>query len=292
MAEDHNGWQRANTFTLQQDSYIIGYRAALSGQIAFVGLHHEDAGSVFIYEQNQFGDWEKIEDPFIHEANKTRAGFGRSVDVDGNLACVSDWNYLNLFHRDGNKWVQFDSIDGRECSISGNNIAARSYDSNLDADFVHLYKYDEDIDEIVHIQEPILTESVASLLNVDLSLIGLSHNDLFYSDVEKQAIFIYRREDVTQMFTFHQHINISGFSTLPFSIDKDILVIGGANCTHIFAEQNGLWGEVTRWMSHTGIIDFLAGICLPPTMNMYIPSTLKAVCRICLPKCLQCHWHQ
>ena len=72
------------------------------------------------------------------------AGFGRSVDVDTDVACVQDQSNIHLYHRDGNKWVHFDTMAGEECTISGNSFAIVKWDKDLRKFSISLYEYIND----------------------------------------------------------------------------------------------------------------------------------------------------
>jgi len=147
---ENDGWQRANA-PIRVDDVVGAYEVALSGTTTFVGFQYANggAGTVGVYEQDQFRGWDKVEDPFIHDANASHVGFGMDVEIDGDLACVEEVGNVYLFHQESTKWVQFDMIAGAsKCSISGDTIATWEYDSELDF-FLQLYKYDQDLGEVV-----------------------------------------------------------------------------------------------------------------------------------------------
>ena len=232
--DDDETWQRIQTIRLENMGYW--YEVALSGTTAFVGFEeaNNDQGIVLVYEQNQFGEWEKAENPFVHDDNVTRSGFEWRVEIDGDLACVKDGNNNNLYHREGNnKWVQFDTVDdGNECAISGDIIAIYDWVS----DFIQLYQYNQDTKNMTPILAPI--SSTGYIESMDLS------NDyLVYWDTDEYDTVIYSQDDKNQTLTFHQQLNITGPYDNSLTLDNNVLVVGGTNHTHIFSLQNDEWVE-------------------------------------------------
>ena len=63
---------------------------------------------------------------------------------------------VKLYYRDDkNKWIQFDSVEGYQCSISGDTIAVRTWDDESWLYVLQLYNYNPDLIEITSIQDPI-----------------------------------------------------------------------------------------------------------------------------------------
>ena len=215
---------------------------ALSGTTAFIGLpdSNNNAGMVHVYEQNQIGKWERVEDPFIHDDNHENY-FGDSVDIAGDLACIDDNFQVHLYHRvssstpQSNKWVQFDTIDGSDCSVSGDIIAIRG--GYMEAENLQLYKYSQDTSKVTAIQDIIpITGTMTSL--------HLSNNYLVYRDGhENEAVSIYSQDKASQTFTFDQRLDISGPFNRLVALDNDVLVVGGDSQTYIFSLQNDEWVE-------------------------------------------------
>jgi len=238
LLDNDNEWQRLQSPILVDVSDNNGLptpSVAMSGMTAFVGFPYADdeASFVLVYEQNQFGEWMRVDDPFIQTANATKPYFGSDIDVDGDLACVKDKNDFNLFHRGdagNNKWVQFDTIkDSWACSISGDTIAIKFGNS------IQLYKYNHDQNEMAPTQEPIsTTESVSSM--------DLINDYLVYLDWYESTVYIYNRNEMNQTFTFHQKLHIYGrlrYNSL--TLDNDILVVAGDDHTYIYSLQDGDW---------------------------------------------------
>jgi len=216
-----------------QDSYSV----ALSGKTTFVGFRWANAqfGAVLVFEQNQFGSWEKVEDPFVCVSTASHVWFGFSVGIDGDLASVGDGNNVYMFRQESNgKWVEFDRIDGFFWllrSISGDIIAVDiGYGGHI-----QLYKYVPDLDGVLPIQDQIPTGYAWS--------VGLINDYLAYRDKDREDVFVYRREEANKTFAFHQQINISGPWDNRLALDSDILVVGGIISTHIFSDQDGKWDE-------------------------------------------------
>jgi hypothetical protein len=80
-----------------------GASVALSGKTALVGFREANnfAGAVLVFEQNQLGSWERMNDFFIRATvDESRYGFGlHQVAIDADLACAVDYNNcLFLWH--------------------------------------------------------------------------------------------------------------------------------------------------------------------------------------------------
>ena len=246
--DNNDEWQRVQT-PIRADGVAsnlsgrVMYSVDLSGSIAFVGLPfaNDGTGAVLVYEQNDFGEWERVDDPFVHSTNTTQDSFGYEVDIGENLACVAveDDRYLlhitgvNIYHKDDSKWVQFDTIglDISECLISGDTIAI--YDKFWAS--IQLYKYNQDQNEVVPTQDPI-PERVSSM--------ELSNDYLVYRDYWDEVFFIYHQDKTNQTFTLQQQLNITGLPRYnSIALDNDILVVGGDNQTYIYSLQDGDWVE-------------------------------------------------
>ena len=167
LSEDDDEWQRVQT-PIRVDNFDIvmavsGIAMAISGRTAFVGY--------YVYEQDQFGVWERADDPFVHTPLSNSISYvysGGSVNIDGNLACIVGRGYqgsnVNLYRQDSNsKWVRFVSLDdARSCSISGDTIAIKFGSSTK------LYNYHQDLNKIVLIQDPIPTgQEVSPMTLID-----------------------------------------------------------------------------------------------------------------------------
>lgn len=208
---------------------------SISDKTTFVGA--SGAGTVLVFEQNESGGWEEVDDPLVRDASYSDHGFGRHVEIDGDLACVSDSNdFSHLFRREGGKWIQFDRVkngfaEGNRCLISGDIIAIRDYPRGI-----KLYRYDRSLKGTVLIQDSIPAGSFDSM---DLS------NDylVYYRSEGIYDAFVYRRDPSSQTFYFLQQLNIDGpGGNRGLALDKDILVIREP-LTHIFSEVNGRWTE-------------------------------------------------
>jgi len=105
LLDDDDEWQRVQS-PIRVDGAGGGLSVAISGSTAFVGFPNanDGAGDVLEYNQNDFVEWERVDDPFVHTSNNTtKKSFGSIVDVDGDLACVREGYYnifMNLYRRD------------------------------------------------------------------------------------------------------------------------------------------------------------------------------------------------
>ena len=65
-------WQRVSAPS-RVDDLGGSYSVAMSGETVLVGFPYaNDAGTVLVYKKNLFGEWDRVENPFIH--NTTRIG--------------------------------------------------------------------------------------------------------------------------------------------------------------------------------------------------------------------------
>jgi len=178
-------WQRVSA-PFRVDDLGSSSSLALSGSTVFIGFEdaNDEAGTVLVYEKNLFGEWDRVEDPFIRDTKSTRRttsyhpgllkqrNFGSYVTIDGDLACVGEYNWndkkqwAHLYRLSGDDWVQVESftvgfVKGTavfdfDCSIAGNIIVLRN---STDEGFhkLQVYKYDMDLNEAIAIQDPIVT---------------------------------------------------------------------------------------------------------------------------------------
>ena len=240
----------------EETSYYGDYSMAISGNTAFVGYPDADdneyTGVVRIYEKDENGVWSKVSEV----SGTPNSYFGTAVEVYGDFACVSDLFSFTLFRRrkNGKMWTSFQNItvgweDGNEaglCAISGDTFAMSIL--GWDESFIHLYKFNEDSDEVVEIQDPISAM-------YGLSSLTLSDDYLFYWDGEwyEEEVYIYKWVGWIQAFNFQQLLNFSqpdfrgiGHNPLGNKIlahDADMLVVGGQENVHIYSEQGGRWTE-------------------------------------------------
>jgi len=182
----NNEWQRLNDPTSFDGGDQLDYSVALSGKTAIVGFPraHSCVGSVLMLGQNQFGGWEKMED-LVHVSATSNTGFGHSVGIDGDLAFVGNFYYVYMFRQGSNgKWIEFDMVDGcanENDSISGDVIAVESY---IGRHYIQMYKFTQERDEIIPIQDPITTGTIWSM--------DLSNDYMAYWDGDEEDAFIYR----------------------------------------------------------------------------------------------------
>ena len=238
---DNGKWQRVQTPIRVDDvsnsDGRVMYSVSLSGSAAFVGFPYtnDDAGIVLVYKQNDFGEWVRVNDPFVHIDNTIKKWFGSSIDIDGDLACVWYSNNMNLYHQDDDrKWVQFDTIeDGFECSISGDSIAVYA---NNPGHSIQLYKYNQGQNKVSPIQDPIPTARIFQ--SMDLRNDYLVYWDWDTDEDEQSAFFIYYRDETNETYTLHQQLNITGPRYKSIALDDDILVVKGYNQTHIYSLQD------------------------------------------------------
>jgi len=249
LLDNNDEWQRVQAPIRVDDVTSRSNSVALFGGTAFIGFRYanDGAGDVLEYKQNDFDEWERVKDPFVHTANTTQKGFNfgdeEGIDIDGDIACVAvkDDRYLlhtgvNIYHKDESKWVHFDTIEGRDCSISGDIIAVYDWSS------IQLYMYNQDENEIAPIQDPIPTGSISSM--------DLSNDYLVYSEIVSgnwSSVLVYNQNEANQTFTLQQQLNITSNYTnsLALDIDNDILVVGSYNYIHIYSLQDDTWEEVT-----------------------------------------------
>ena len=131
-----------------------------------------DTGEVVVYEKNNFGFYEKIDEPFIHN-DVSDDSFGRWVDIEGDLRCV----YL-VWHTfiSSNKWEGFYSTDAfyetGQCFIAGDMSMVKGLDWTK-MECLQFFKHDSDLDGVVFLQESIPVKVVSMgchhCLSIDVS---------------------------------------------------------------------------------------------------------------------------
>ena len=91
---DSDNWRRVQTEPILVDNMEDSVEVEIFEETAFIAFRGANSygRTVLVYEQNEFRDWKKAEDPFIHSSNETHFSSGLSVDINGDLSCISDGN--------------------------------------------------------------------------------------------------------------------------------------------------------------------------------------------------------
>jgi hypothetical protein len=98
LAPSTETWEEVQSFQMNN---VVGVDAsvALSGKTALVGFGEANnfAGVVLVFEQNQLGGWDRVNDLFIlANADESRYGFGlHHVAIDGDLGHRCQRRYLH-----------------------------------------------------------------------------------------------------------------------------------------------------------------------------------------------------
>lgn len=201
--------------------------------------------AVSVYQKNEFGFWEIVDDPFKIDVN-AGSGFGKSVGLEGDLACVGDINdKLYLFRRKDSKWKHRETVDGgKKCWISGDTMAIHRFDPTVGKQSLQIHQYNRNQDEFAHQQDQTIYASVG--------WVALNQDYLIYSDISEDAVLVYHREGANKTFAFHQRLSISlpkplygsQYNYDSLDLASDSLLIGGVDHTSIYTEEQGVWKEV------------------------------------------------
>lgn len=214
-------------------TWVNGPISSLSGTTAFIGFPfvNDNAGTVLVFEQNEFGKWEQVEDPFIHDSS-THLYFGSGADIDGDLACILSGEDIYLYHRDGKQWLQIDHFIGKEgqqaCSISGNIIALSRMNPELRL-VIEIYEYKQDINKIVSYQEPILLDGrMRSMVLSNNYLVSFQFSS-GASESFEWGLFVYQLDKSNQKISFQLKFDIANGNNKQagfYAFDNDTLVFG------------------------------------------------------------------
>ena len=245
-------WQQVNTiveynFVARYDN--SRYDVSISGKTAFVGF--DGSERVVVYEQNGSGVWERKQE--LSNSEEDPDLFGKSVAIDDDLACVGSQSFIYLFHRDDGNWTQIDRVDiagtlmdpfydiryYNHCSIAGRTVAVKA-----GSEQIQLYILNEELGKLELLQDPIDSLGT-SYIQIDLTndyLVSYSSDNGSDADGAGE-LTVYSRLS-NQSFTFLQQLLSSDSQNIrEISIDKDTLVVGGSNRTHIFSEKSEYWEE-------------------------------------------------
>lgn len=268
-----SGWERVTNFIEEDATKLYAtLSSAISGNTALVGLWKEgddDAGLVLVYNQDELGLWTKANEPILREnpenpeSNVTYFDFGRVVDIDGDMACVTSIyeGAVYMYIQDQGEWTQVDKIilslvpseeDLRveKCFIVDNTVVVHTYIDDSSSNNIYIFKYDGGINKFTPLQD-------ALPINTPRLEIGLTNNHLVYStcptkddsDCIYDGVFIYERQRYDHPFTFLQLLNSTTYDTMfgrKFGIDKDLLTICALDDTIVFSLQDGYWQESLR----------------------------------------------
>jgi hypothetical protein len=243
-------WERSISF--KTGIYSTWSYASLSDKTAFVKIDSEEIGDqIFVYEQNTIGEWEKVQDP-IKFGDDVELGIVDSCDIDGDLAYVTDiwFDQTHILHRNGSKWIHFDTKDGTDCTIFGDTVAIDQevymQESNIITIQKHLLKYNEIQNALSSIQDPILSQSCGAMYG---DLTALSNEYLAFWDDCDVAIYIYRLDPESETYIKHQQLPMKGVlwgdDACWIGMDNNVLVVAGFNETFIVVDQGGTWVQST-----------------------------------------------
>ena len=262
-----SGWERVTNFIEEDATKLYGtLSSAISGNTALVGLWKEgddDAGLVLVYNQDELGLWTKSNEPILRENPENPESnvtyFGRVVDIDGDMVCVTsiDEGAVYMYIQDKGKWTQVDKIIPplidllvEKCFIVDNTVVVHTYIDDSSSNNIYIFKYDGDINKFTPLQD-------ALLIDTPRLEIGLTNNHLVYStcstedgsDCIYDGVFIYERQRYDDPFTFLQLLNSTTYDTMfgaKLGIDKDLLTIYAFDETIVFSIQDGYWQESLR----------------------------------------------
>lgn len=251
LMNDNNKWQRAQSPIRIYDfgriwKGPIMRTVAISGTTTFIGAPYSnnESGSVFVYEQNVYGVWEKVDDPFIHDSNVTNIGFGWTVHVAGDLACVDDMHTTtssaHLFRRKDYKWVQFETLRG-SCYMAEDTMVIVTFeldDPTTPMVALHPYKFNRFTNEFIPTQEQAPIVPVGEIWAGDMS-----SDYIMFMDYIVGNAFIYHQDEKNQSFAFTQQLNMSAPESNGLVLNDGVLVLGGNNHTHIYTLQDDNWEE-------------------------------------------------
>ncbi len=278
-------WHAVSSFRMENVGSVRA-SVALSGHTAFVGFGDANyfVGVVLVFEQNQLGSWDQVNDPFIRNTpvDETRYGFGlHHVAIDGDLACIVDQNdcvlgsamnncnhNVNTFRRINERWVEFAVIAGENCRIANNTLAVLSFAAFSDDTWnLQLYEFNKDAGAFVLYQDPIIVYD--EVLSMELRM-----NYFVYWDRFQQGAVIYHRQNESRPFSFVDQIFVNPPFENEIALHNDVLIVGGDNKTHIFSEDNGNWAEVITLDQLYGIYEFyqVSGRTLIATTEMSVYS--------------------
>eukprot|EP00581_Thalassiosira_minuscula_P009796 CAMPEP_0183708906 /NCGR_PEP_ID=MMETSP0737-20130205/5070_1 /TAXON_ID=385413 /ORGANISM="Thalassiosira miniscula, Strain CCMP1093" /LENGTH=1326 /DNA_ID=CAMNT_0025936863 /DNA_START=200 /DNA_END=4177 /DNA_ORIENTATION=+ len=250
--EDGRSWTMAQEPIEDLLAFSAQYSVAISGPTAMVGIDLANGmdGVVNIYKQGPDGHWDKMKsldgDPY--------ALLGRSVDIDGDLACVGDMNHITLFREnvDDGDWVKVHKFYyADKCSISGDTIAI-DVDDLMEGYLLKLYHYHRDSNEVLELQDPIRPGHITSMaLNRDY----LAYWDGSFDNDCPEYVVTYRRDDEKNgTFSPHHEFHFSGgpthncvgretYQSSPLALSGDVMMVSRGNQTYVYSDGGGIWEE-------------------------------------------------
>ncbi|KAL7518028.1 hypothetical protein ACHAWX_002895 [Stephanocyclus meneghinianus] len=253
---DSGDWERGTVIIQENfDQYYAGgtYSAAMSGRTALVGLYKTNtdaganAGVVHVYQQDMdLGVWNKVDELRPKDGGTYGSWFGRSVDIDGDLACVaaSLEFAIYIFERDEGRWVQslvvpFELGDAPwECLIAGKTVVIQLYDVENDIfKDILIYNFDPKTKEVTTLQHPLRANGFRVLSESFLVFSTTSNSS---SEMEYDGVHIYRRQDVLN--SSEKYDEMFG-ARLAIDESQDLLVVYAFNTTVFFSQQNGSFEE-------------------------------------------------
>ena len=225
------------TFNGNWDPSQSKISVALSGKVAMVGfpfskieLNGGGTGHVFVFEQNDFGVWEKGDPLPIPESQRYSDsgkvyGFGKSIDIDGDAVSILSGNDLHVLENRNGKWkeIHYLELPGEggawECFISGSTIAVQTkfFDERID-----IYKYDRLNKSYMRIQDSLFGSQISMTFKEDYlmySTLSWNSDCTGSRSYKPEGFYIYHEQDLSQSYhqtyVLQEFHNITGDGCIP-----------------------------------------------------------------------------
>ena len=190
-------------------------------------------GHVFVFEQNDFGVWEKgdpLPIPQRTDGTGNVSGFGHSIDIDGDAVSILSYYDLHVLKNRNGEWKQihsqelsgvqsFEGVGGPwESFISGDTIAIQMNGGRID-----IYKYDQLSKSYIRIQDSLVGSQISMTFGEDYLMYStLSWNsDCTGSGYryKPKGFYVYHEQDLSQSYhqtyVLQEFHNITGDGCIP-----------------------------------------------------------------------------
>ena len=202
---------------------------------------------VFIVDNASGGKGRRVR---ILDGSSKVEGFGKSVDIDGDLIVIGSDGTAYVYRYFNERWSLDTELTqdygpdedfAEQVAVKGDMVAVTGFNEQ-DQTAVFVYRWGELVDEIIIDEQP-----CEVCEDVGLSLAFTDESDLLIGYPRKQAFYYFALEEEDDEYVFKQENSLSEDYRLDqLSVSGNIMVIGGRSDLLVFAKVSNDWIEVGK----------------------------------------------
>ena len=202
---------------------------------------------VFIVDNASGGKGRRVR---ILDGSSKVEGFGKSVDIDGDLIVIGSDGTAYVYRYFNERWSLDNELTqdygpdedfAEQVAVKGDMVAVTGFNEQ-DQTAVFVYRWGELVDEIIIDEQP-----CEVCEDVGLSLAFTDESDLLIGYPRKQAFYYFALEEEDDEYVLKQENSLSEAYRLDqLSVSGNIMVIGGRSDLLVFAKVSNDWIEVGK----------------------------------------------